>query len=78
VQERKLTVRKTVSEMDCGVARRLVTTVKPLQNPKAELPIVVTELPIVTFVKSEQYAKASRPIVVTELGIVTAVKPLQV
>jgi hypothetical protein len=48
-----------------------------VQPLKAELPIEVTELPMVTEVRPMQEEKALLPIVFTELGIVTEERPLQ-
>ena len=55
----------------------MVTEARPLQYPKALLPIEVTELGIMIEVRPEQPENALVPIVVTELGNVTEIRPLQ-
>ena len=48
-----------------------------VQPLKAELPIEVTDLPIVTEVRPMQEEKALLPIKFTELGMLTEVRPRQ-
>ncbi len=56
--------------LECGAfSPGQYTSVKLTQLPKAELPILVTLLPIMTEVKAEQSAKAAPPIVFTLFGI---------
>ena len=55
----------------------MVTEVKREQPKKADIPMLVTELPIVTEVKLEQLEKAYSSILVTEFGMVMEVKPEQ-
>jgi hypothetical protein len=52
----------------------MVTLVKPVQKPNAELPMLVTLFPMTTLVKPVQYQNASIPMLVTLLGMVTLVK----
>ena len=54
-----------------------IMEIKPLQPLKAELPILVTPLPMVTDVRPLQPLKALKPMLVTLLGMVTDVRPLQ-
>ena len=51
--------------------------VRPVQPLNAELPMLVTELPMVTLVRPVQPLNAELPMLVTELGIVTFVRPVQ-
>ena len=60
---------------DGGVMASHLNKFKSLQPSNAELPIEVTELPIVTDVKPKHQRNALSPIEVTELGMVIDVKP---
>jgi hypothetical protein len=77
VQALIVTFVKTLDRIFCGIRLKFVTDVNPLQEEKAEAPIVVTELGIVTLVNLLQEEKAELPIVVTELPIVRLVNLLQ-
>ena len=52
------------------------TDIRPLQPLNAEVPMELTEFPMVTNVKPLQPENAEFPMEVTELGMVTDVKPL--
>ena len=52
----------------------MVTEVRPMQPPKAELPMLVTPLPMVTEVRPVQPEKAESPMLVTLSGMLTEVR----
>ena len=63
-------------ELKEGLLSSTIMLISPLQLEKAELPIEVTELPIVYSVSCLELYIAELPIEVTELGMVTEVSPL--
>jgi hypothetical protein len=70
------TLLKAELSTEGGLSAFTYISVKPMQPEKANIPIKVTEFPIVTEVKPRQTQKAHFPIVVTELGTVTEVNPM--